>query len=265
MTDDSTWFRRFQPADSAAHRLVCFPHAGGAASFFVPVARALAPGIDVYAVQYPGRHDRRDEPCIDDIAALADRLHAAMAAWDPRPLALFGHSMGAVVAYEVARRLRRDNPDLPLHLFASGRRAPHLQRPERVHRRDDAGIVAELRDLGGTDAALLGDPEILQLVLPALRSDYRAVETYRWEPGGPPPCPVTALTGDHDPHTTVEEAREWARHSKEPFSIRIFPGGHFFLLEHAPAVLTVIRERLSTMPRRDGSATFPSGGRCATG
>ncbi|GGQ49614.1 thioesterase II family protein [Couchioplanes azureus] len=250
MTDDSIWFRRFRPAEPAAPRLVCFPHAGGAASFFAPMSRALAPGIDVYAVQYPGRHDRHGEPCLDDIAVLADRLHSAMAGWDPRPLALFGHSMGAIVAYEVARRLRRDNPGLPLHLFASGRRAPHRLRPDSAPPRDDAGIIAELRRLGGTDAALLDEPGILEMILPALRSDYRAVQTYRWKPGGPPPCPVTVLTGDRDPHTTIEEARDWERHSQEPFAVRVFPGGHFFLLDHAPAVLTVIRDQLAVPQNR---------------
>ncbi|MFI9503691.1 thioesterase II family protein [Nocardia sp. NPDC052566] len=241
MDDEKNWFRRLQPADGAAHRLVCFPHAGGAASYFLPVARALAPAVDVIAVQYPGRQDRRNEPGIDDIGVLADHIYEIMRTWTG-PLALFGHSMGAVTAFEVARRLRRDNPDQPLHLFASGRRAPHLRHAESVHLRDDAGIAAEVRALGGTESELLADPEVLEMILPALRSDYRAVETYRFVPDGPPPCSITALTGDHDPQTTVDEAREWARHAQGPFDIRVFPGGHFFLNSNAAGVLDVISE-----------------------
>lgn len=250
MTEESLWLRRYQPADAARHRLVCFPHAGGSASYFLPVSRALAPDVDVHAVQYPGRQDRRSEPRIEDVATMADRLHAVITRWDPQPLAFFGHSMGAVVAFEVARRLRRDRPDQPLHLFASGRRAPHRLRPETVHTRDDAGVVAEMRALGGTEAALLQDPDVLEMILPALRSDYKAIETYRFEPDGPPPCPVTVLTGDRDPHTTLEEARDWEQHSQDPFGLKVFPGGHFYLAEQAPAVLAVLREYFLTTAHR---------------
>ncbi|WP_228566900.1 thioesterase II family protein [Nocardia sp. SYP-A9097] len=242
MDDEKNWFRRLAPADRAGHRLVCFPHAGGAASYFLPVARALAPEVDVVGVQYPGRQDRRNEPGIGDIGELADRIHELMRKWASEPLALFGHSMGAVIAFEVARRLRRDSPGRPLHLFASGRRAPHLQRGDMVHLRDDAGIAAEVRSLGGTESLLLEDPEVLAMILPALRSDYRAVETYRFAPDGPPPCPITVLTGDQDPHTTVEEAREWVHHSGDPFDMRVFPGGHFFLSSSATGVLALLSD-----------------------
>ncbi|HEV2636987.1 MAG TPA: alpha/beta fold hydrolase [Actinocrinis sp.] len=245
MDDEKNWFRRLRPAAGAEHRLVCFPHAGGAATYFTPIARALAPQVDVVAVQYPGRQDRRNEPGIEDIGVLADRIYEIMRTWTSRPLALFGHSMGAVIAFEVARRLRRDNPTQALHLFASGRRAPHLYREESVHLRDDAGIAAEVRSLGGTESQLLQDPEVLEMILPALRSDYRAVETYRYRPGGPPPCPITVLTGDQDPHTTIEEAREWDEHAQDPFELRVFSGGHFFLAGNAAEVLAILAKHFA--------------------
>ncbi|WP_138796198.1 thioesterase II family protein, partial [Escherichia coli] len=138
------------PAAEPPTRLVCFPHAGGSAAYFHGVSRALSPAVDVLAVQYPGRQDRRHEPLIDSIDGLAARVREELAPWTDRPLALFGHSMGAMVAFEVALRLTADGA-APSVLFASGRRAPSRYREESVHLHDDAGIMAELSRLDGTD------------------------------------------------------------------------------------------------------------------
>ena len=238
------WVRRFHPAAPDAPRLVCFPYAGGSASYFFPVSGALAPGVETLAVQYPGRQDRRTEPVVPDITRLADQLADVLAAEPPRRTVFFGHSMGAVVGYEVARRLERRGTVLD-HLYVSGRRPPSEPRPdEDVHTRDDAGILAELTTLGGPGTALLADPEIAELALPALRGDYRAIETYRHLPGTPLRCPVTALVGDDDPKAGVEEARGWAAVTDGPFDLRVFPGGHFYLSTQNAAVFDVLRQSL---------------------
>ncbi|MET8944908.1 alpha/beta fold hydrolase [Streptomyces sp. NPDC004542] len=253
---DGLWIRRFSPADDARVRLVCFPHAGGSATFYFPVARALAPAIDVLAVQYPGRQDRRGEPCVDDMGRLADLVTEELRPWTDRPLALFGHSMGALLGFEVARRLERDGIR-PLRFFASGRRAPMRRRSdEDVHRRDDQRLIAELTSLSGTDAQILDDPEVLQLVLPAIRSDYRAVETYRYAPGEPLRCPVSVLTGDSDPQVTLDEAEDWRHCVAGHFDVTVYPGGHFYLTEHAGAVMAEIRRRLAdtALPSPIGTA-----------
>lgn len=151
--------------------------------FWFPLSAALAPDVDVLAVQYPGRQERRHEPPITDLDEFADAVARALTPLLDRPYALLGHSMGALLGYEVARRLRRWGHPAPVGLFASGRRAPHINRGEDVHLRDDAGVVAELRRMSGTDSGLLGDDELLRLVLPAVRADYQAVETYRYQPG----------------------------------------------------------------------------------
>ncbi|MFE6525379.1 thioesterase II family protein [Streptomyces sp. NPDC057794] len=238
------WIRRFRPSPDAAGRLVCFPHAGGSASFYVPVADALSPGVDVLAIQYPGRQDRRNEPGPASVAELADGVAAALAGWDDRPLTFFGHSMGALVAFETARRMERTGAG-PVRLFASGRRAPSRTRDEHVHTLDDDGVVAELRALAGTDAKVLQDEELLRMVLPAIRSDYRAVETYRCEPGARLRCPVTVLTGDADPRTSLEEARAWSGHTEGDCDVRVFSGGHFFLSERPGEVLAVLTEHFA--------------------
>ncbi|MEU5545504.1 alpha/beta fold hydrolase [Streptomyces sioyaensis] len=245
LADDGLWCRRFHPAPDAGRRLVCFPHAGGSASFYHPVSAALSPRVDVLAVQYPGRQDRRQEPALDDIGLLADRIAEALEAWTDRPLTFFGHSMGALVAFEVARRLEREG-DGPVRLFASGRRAPSAYRDEQVHRRDDDGIVAELRALSGTDARVLDDEEMLRMVLPALRSDYKAVETYRSEPGAVVRCPVTVLVGDDDPKTSLDEARCWDAHTTGACDLRVFPGGHFYLADRPTEVMDVLSEHFTS-------------------
>ncbi|MEU8976429.1 alpha/beta fold hydrolase [Streptomyces monashensis] len=248
-TTDNLWIRRFRPSPEAAERLVCFPHAGGSASFYLPVAAALSPGVEVAAIQYPGRQDRRHEPGPASVAELADQVSAALADWDDdRPVTFFGHSMGAVVAFEVTRRIERTGSG-PVRLFASGRRAPSRVRDEHVHTLDDDGVIAELRALAGTDAQVLQDEELLRMVLPAIRSDYRAVETYRSAPGATVRCPVTVLTGDADPRTSLEEARAWSEHTESEYDLRVFSGGHFFLSERPAEVLAVLREHFTAPVR----------------
>lgn len=241
-TDD--WIRRFHPAPAAPVRLVCLPHAGGSATFWFPLSAALAPDADVLAVQYPGRQERRLEPPLTDLHDLADRVAAALHPLLDRPYALLGHSMGALLGYEVARRLRRSGRPAPLELYASGRRAPHINRAEDVHLRDDAGVVAELRSMSGTDSGLLGDDELLRLVLPAVRADYQAVETYRYRPGRPLDCPITVLTGDSDPHVPRQEAVAWSVHTTAAHQVRGYPGGHFFLTGRFAEIAALLRGRL---------------------
>lgn len=246
--DDGLWCRRFHPAPEAAERLICFPHAGGAASFYFPVSAALSPAVDVVAVQYPGRQDRRNEPGIDSIDVLADQLAEVLDGWTDRPTTFFGHSMGAVVAFEVADRLERAGKQSVRHLYLSGRRAPSRHRDEQVHKQDDDGLVAELRKMAGTDVQVLGDEELLRMILPAIRSDYTAVETY--EGGGDKTvrAPITILVGDDDPKTTVEEAADWSKHTSGGSDLQVFPGGHFFLSEHAAKVTAVLRGHFDGTP-----------------
>lgn len=248
--DDSRWIRRYHPAPDSPVRLVCLSHAGGSASFFFPVSRGLHPRVEVLAVQYPGRQDRRSEPNVADIPALARMVAAELVAWLDRPLALFGHSMGATIGFEVSRILEAEHGYVPAWLFASGRRAPSCHRDERVHERDDDGLIAEMRRLSGTASGVLGDEEMLRMVLPAIRNDYRAAETYRYALGPSLSCPVTALVGDTDPKVTVDEANAWAAHTTAAFDCRVFSGGHFFLATHQRAVLDLIDERLATVSGR---------------
>jgi pyochelin biosynthetic protein PchC len=249
--DGDLWIRRYHPAPGSAIRLVCLPHAGGSASYYFGVSRELAPGIEVLAVQYPGRQDRHREPLIDSVADLADQISTALVPIAGQPFAFFGHSMGAILAFEVAQRLRTRLGVSPQRLFVSGRRAPSETRTGNVHRRDDAGLLAELNRLGGTDKRLLNDPELLSAILTVSRNDYKAAETYAWVPGGPLDCPVTALIGSADPQATVEEAKVWREHTTGAFDLRVFPGGHFYLDQARAEVLETIVTGLAGVVHAD--------------
>lgn len=220
---EGLWFRRLGPDPPGRIRLICFPHAGGAAGSYGALARALSPHADVLSVQYPGRQDRRNEPPVADLHALAARIADHLPAG---PHAFFGHSMGAIVAYEVARLLGDTGPG---RLFASGRAAPSVPNRRYVHLRDDRELVRDVQLLGGAGNSSLDDPDLLAMVLPALRADYAAIETYRWTPGPPLACPVTVLLGAEDPLVGVREARAWRDHTTAGITLRPYPGGHFYL------------------------------------
>ncbi|MEU3313852.1 alpha/beta fold hydrolase [Streptomyces sp. NPDC006662] len=245
---NSTWFRRYTTASGNGPRLVCFPHAGGSATAYKPLAHALPAGFDVVCVQYPGRQDRLGEAPFTSleplVEAVAGELARLLEAEPGRPYALFGHSMGALVAYETARRLERAGLPVPRRLFASGRGAPHTRSGAHYRAYDDADVLAEVRRLSGTDESLLANPEILEMVLPALRADYRAVGTYVWSGGAPLSVPVTALTGDDDPMVTLGEARAWGEHTTGGFELRVYPGGHFYLNDQPAAVASAVTDGL---------------------
>jgi surfactin synthase thioesterase subunit len=245
--DRSLWIRRYHAADEGAVRLLCLPHAGGSASFYHPVSQALAPAVEVLAVQYPGRQDRRQEAFVDNVPELADRLLPLVLADEgaDRPLAVFGHSMGASLAFELTARLEEAGAQ-PVMLFASGRRAPsRFQEEENVHRGGDRALLSEMKRLAGTDSRILGDDEMLQMILPALRNDYRAAESYRPDRYQRVKTPVTALTGDADPKAALDSVRAWAEHTSGAFRMEVYPGGHFYLVGQAPQVVEEIRTTLA--------------------
>ncbi len=242
--DNSLWIRRFHPRPDSEARLVCLPHAGGSASFFFPMSAAVSPSLDVLSVQYPGRQDRRAEPCVASIQELADRISVQLLPWTDRPLMIFGHSMGATIGFEVASRLEREHGVVLAGLFASGRRAPSRKRHETVHQRDDRGIIAELQQLSGTNSKIMGDEEMLRMVLPAIRADYRAAETYTYEPRPKLHCPIVGLVGDDDPKVTLEEARAWSEHTEGGFDLQVFPGGHFYLASHQSEIVNAVSDHM---------------------
>ena len=185
-----------------------------------------------------------------------------------RPFAFFGHSLGAIVGYEVARMLPRSTAARLIRLFVSGRRAPQL-RPGRppLHQLPDASFISALRRFGGTPEELLGDSAMRRLFLPALRADFELNDTYVPLPGPRLCCPVTAFAGRDDPETSRDEIRGWAAVSTGAFEFLQFPGGHFYLIERQPELLAVIRRELAAdaatarAPSRGATLADPTGAR----
>lgn len=245
-TGAGVWLRRYHGTARASKRLVCFPPAGGSASYFFGLSGLLAPSVEVLAVQYPGRQDRRTEPSLETVAALADGAFSHLPA-DGRPFALFGHSFGAIVAFEVARRLRGGpGRDMTTHLFASGGLARAYGSAEPDRKITDSDILAHLRTMSGSDERLFHSPELQALVLPALRADYQAVHSY--EPPGPErlDCPITALIGDSDEWTSPEEATGWQERTSAAFDLRVLPGGHFYLNDCQEQLARIITTALGS-------------------
>ncbi|MEU7717518.1 thioesterase II family protein [Streptomyces tibetensis] len=236
------WLRSLNRCPEPRVRVVCFPHAGGAASYFVPWVKAVPGDAELFAVRYPGREDRLADPFAESMEQLAEEITHASAPLFDRPVVFFGHSMGASVAYEVAARLAvRGRP--PSLLGVSARHGPgSAHRARAVAHLDDDGLMAEVSALGGTPAQALAHRELRSLVLPAVRADYRLLDTY--EPRVVTlPCPVAAYCGTEDRDVPEPAVGAWQAVTASGFALRAFPGGHFYLADHTRDLVADLLDR----------------------
>ncbi|MER6712631.1 alpha/beta fold hydrolase [Streptomyces sp. NPDC006129] len=246
MADPDAWFVVPRPRPDARHRMLLFPHAGGGANYYRAWAAHLPPHVELRIVQYPGREHRMAEPLVPDMATLAGAVADAVAgASGPAlPTTFVGHSMGASVAYEVARLLEDDFGERLEHLVVSGRSAPGTPagQASRTGSLTDEELRADLAGEGGTDPRLLDAPDVRAVILPIVRNDYRLLQRYTARPV-PLRCDLTAVVGDADPSVPVHAARPWEQCTKGRFRLHVQPGGHFYFRTRLPDVVPLLTER----------------------
>jgi surfactin synthase thioesterase subunit len=239
------WIERKAGPGDGRLQLFCFPYAGGGASAFRGWADGLGPDLDVCAIQLPGRERRlREQPlrCAEQaVEILVDVLRPCL----DRPFAFFGHSMGAILAYEVARAVAMTGGMEPRALFVSGRRAPHLPPRKRdLHNLPRDELIAELKTLNGTPLELFAHEDLVDLFMSTLRSDFELVETYRKREGSLLSCPVIAMGGCSDPDVPPQDLAAWYTVTTGPFNTMLFEGDHFYLNQTRKGLLDALKSRL---------------------
>jgi medium-chain acyl-[acyl-carrier-protein] hydrolase len=226
-------------------RLFCFPYAGGTAAVFRNWPRYLPPEIEVCAIQYPGRGSRFDEALGEDIVDVMNRCYDELQSFLKKPYAFFGHSMGGLVSFEFARRLQREGKSGPLQMFVSGCTAPHVKSVDEVtYNLPEPEFLAELQRLQGTPAEVLENAELMQLMMPIVRADFKATQTYQYAPGPPLECSIRAFGGLKDEMVPQEKVEAWSEHTRGSFRAQMLPGDHFFLNSSQSLLTSIVAQEL---------------------
>ncbi|MFN7945823.1 MAG: thioesterase domain-containing protein [Blastocatellia bacterium] len=225
------WIDAARLTDRAGLRLFCFPWSGAGASVYYKWASVFPPGIELCPVQLPGRESRLTEPAFQHLEPLVEAAGNALLPYLNRPFAFFGHSMGALIGFELARWLRRHQHPGPVHLLVSGHNAPQFPGDYApIHALPEPEFIAELRRLNGTPDEVLNHAELRDLIVPVLRSDFSVCETYNYTAEAPLSCPISAFGGLQDVDVSRAKLEAWREQTTGAFSMRLFPGDHFYLL-----------------------------------
>ncbi len=247
----NAWVGFHRPQSQAAIRLFCLPYSGAGASIFTSWRGILPSFIEVIPIELPGRGSRMAERPYTCLEPLVQDLAESLLPFLDKPFALFGHSLGALVSFEVSRRLRDRHGVLPTHLFVSAHTAPQIpDNDPAFHLLPDAELIVKLREMGGTQEEVLQNEELRGIILPLIRADFSICGGYTYRPEPALTCPIDAFGGLGDPYVSRLALEAWAVHTTGPFKARMFPGDHFFINTARPLLLRVIaQELLSAIPR----------------
>ena len=249
--DPNLWIIRPQNNPHAKIRLFCFPYAGGSASSFQSWLNYCPSSIELWRIQLPGREKRIKETPITSLKSLINHLIPVISPYLDRPYAFFGHSMGALISFELTRKLAENQQTMPQHLFMSGFRSPQLPKADLpIHRLADDLFLEALRRYQGTPETVLRNSDLMAVFLPILRADFKLLETYFYHQDHPLNCPITVLGGCDDPKVSQAELEPWQMQTNQEFSLHLFPGGHFFINQETEAVMQLIAQTLLNFPEQ---------------
>lgn len=243
--DLTKWIYCPAPKPEATLRLLCFPYAGSGPTVFWEWSKSLPQAVEMWGIRPPGRETRLREKAFRQLPPLVETIGEVLRPFLDRPFAVFGHSLGALVGFEVTRYWRRHSDPQPLHLLLSGHRAPHrppLNPP--VYRADDQTFLRRIRNLGGTPQRFFEMSDLVEMMLPSLRADFTCWETYDYQEGAPLDAPITAVGGYDDTEATEEDIAAWRQHTRNDFTYHMFPGGHFYFRPDAEPLLEVVQATL---------------------
>ncbi len=245
VTTPERWLAYREANPRSRLRMFCFPYAGGGASIYRGWSNGLPAPVEVCPVQLPGREGRLREAPYERLADLVPDLAAGLEGLFDLPFVFFGHSMGALIAYELALELRRRGRPQPLHLFVSGRRAPQVPSDDDpIHDLPEAEFLQQLRDLNGTPEEILNHEELMRLLMPVLRADFSVNETYDYAEAEPLPCGISAFGGLSDAEVPRADLDAWRQRTQGRFRLRMLPGDHFFLVPARDLILESISRDL---------------------
>ncbi len=241
----NSWIFGARPKPAARLRLFCFPYAGGGATTYSPWVSAIAPDIEVYPVQLPGRENRVGERAFLQFPDLIRALSQALLPYFTQPFAFFGHSMGALIAFGLAQQLRQQQRPMPEHLLLSAYRAPQIPNRESLHTLSESALIQKVLELDGTRPEVLENLELRQFLLPIMRADFSICESYVYTDEEPLQCPITTFGGLQDSRVSRESLEAWREQTANTFMLHMLPGSHFFLRDMQQPVLRMVSQALN--------------------
>src|SRR5690349_19396928 len=246
-TETSLWFAGPRTNPNAQLRLFCFPYAGGGTLMYRNWARNLPATVEICRAQLPGREVRLKERGYTRLEPLVHALADAIEPFLDLPFALFGHSMGTLIGFELTREIKRRHGSTPTNLFMSAHVAPQIShRSTPLHDLPEPEFIEQIRRLNGTPKEVFDQPELLRLMIPLMRSDFELCHTYTYSPGPPLDCPITVFGGLDDHETPLSDLEAWRIQTTGPFKLFTLPGDHFFLHSSQPFMLQVISQALQS-------------------
>lgn len=242
----SQWVKLFRPNVQAKLRLFCLPYAGGSSQIYRHWA--LPQEIELFSIELPGRGSRLMEKPITHFPELIQKISKSLHPYLDRPFAFFGHSMGALLSFELVLALRSQGYSSPEILFVSGYRAPHIKSESPpIYNLPEPEFTEEIRRMEGTPEAVLTNRELRELVFPALRADFEAIYNYQYKHSIPLDLPITVFGGLEDNGINVSALEDWQRYTNKKFRLQMFYGNHFFLFENQRLILQVIQQQLAEL------------------